>query len=350
MDNNLLKIELQSLFPLIKIIELGSSYYIFDAKSGLLANVNLSEINLIYQYCKNPANVNIPDYLQNFFNKGVFTKKQLKQITPNKDEIKEIVEKQLNEKVPETLIIEVTEKCNLRCRYCFFTQEEGFKNRQHSFNNIDEITAFKAIDYYYNRYVYVIKQASKEKVSAIKAKTPPRLQWWGGEPFQAFDVILKTKLYFESLGWEQYGISKDEIVFGLTSNLTVFNEEILNFLVTNNIKLKVSLDGDLESHNKNRVYYNEKGTFETVMRNLNIIINRYPEYAKYNVGIQSVLADNINVYQAQHFIESYFKLNTKSNKLVTNLASPQRKKHAFFSEIEIIKDSIDDIIFSFRNK
>ena len=341
--------EMQSLYPMIKIIELGTLYYLYDAKSNFLVEVTIEQIDAILK-SDQIAHDLIPLYLKGLFDNNVFLPGPLKKITPNQKEIIDIVDSQLSGQLPRALIIEVTEKCNLKCRYCLFSQEDGFKKRKHSRNTMKESTAYCAIDYYYNNYISIIKQTTDKEKDLIIEQHPPVLQWWGGEPFEAFDLILKTKKYFDSLNWEQYNISKESMVFGLTSNLTIFNDDILLFLIENNIKLRVSLDGDKEEHNKNRVFSNDRGTFDIVMRNIETIIERYPGYARKNLGFQSVLAGNIDIGKAQQFINMQFRINTPSSKVVANAPSSQREKFCFLSETDFVNQDIEDVILSFKNK
>ena len=343
------KHEFENYFPIVKIFDLDSALYAYDGKSGMLAEVTLEEIDQIYNYLFYSKNTPIASYLKDLLDDGVFLPGPFERITPNHDEIDDIISSQLERIIPKTLILEITERCNLNCKYCLFAKEDGFNKRKHAQQNISEATAYKAIDYYYSKYINAIKKVPLENRTAVIRQNKPSLQWWGGEPFTAFDLILKTKLYFESLDWELHGVSKKDIIYALTSNLTIFNNDILNFIVQNNVILRVSLDGDEKSHNKNRVFSDGKGSFNITLKNLNMIINKYPNYAKNCVGIQSVLADNIDVLGAQEFIDKYFNLNTSSNKLITCTVSPQRKKNAFLSEFEFTQGSIQEIILSFKD-
>lgn len=340
----------ESLFPMVKVLEVEENRYVYDAKSGLLAEVSQQELGYICSYYFSHSNTHIPYYLEELLYKGAFLPGRLKRLTPNKKELEGIINFQMNHTIPRTLIVEVTENCNLCCGYCFFAKEDGFKNRKHKRKNIEESTAYKAIDSCYQKYTNAIKQLPQKNRSIAIKQSPPMLQWWGGEPFLAFNIITNTKIYFESLDWEHYGIAKEDIIYALTANLTVFNEDILIFLVQNNIKLRVSLDGNKDAHNKNRLFSDGRGTFDTVIKNLNTIIDNYPDYAKNNVGFQTVLADNISVFEAQDFIEKTFKLNTPLNLVLTCSISPQREEGRFLSQFEFTEGSIDEAILSFKEK
>lgn len=56
-------------------------------------------------------------------------------------------------------------------------------------------------------------------------------------------------------------------MFNITSNTTLITDEVLKFLYDNEFSLTVSLDGDRQAHDKNRVFAaNGAGTFSVVMQ------------------------------------------------------------------------------------
>lgn len=55
--------------------------------------------------------------------------------------------------------------------------------------------------------------------------------------------------------------------FNLTTNLTLLNDEIIEFIVKNNIHIMISIDGPQQIQDENRMLKNGKGSFTTVMEN-----------------------------------------------------------------------------------
>lgn len=131
------------------------------------------------------------------------------------------------------------------------------------------------------------------KKQLLLETVPPTLSWYGGEPFLNFDLIKKSAAYFKSLPWEKYGIPVASLGFTANTNLSIINEEILNFLVANAVTLFVSLDGPQEEHDKCRVLANSAGTFALAYPNLMKIKAYSPEYFKNKVTI-------FGVYTSQH--------------------------------------------------
>lgn len=147
----------------------------------------------------------------------------------------------------EQLIIELTGKCNLCCKYCIYNDYyEG--NRNFNTDNIDFPTAQKAIDYVY------------------KHRHPDRLSitFYGGEPLINFDVMRKCIDYC----LENLTDCKD-LSFSFTTNLTLMTKEIADYLAqVPNLGIVLSMDGPEDIHNRARVYRNNQPTFKDAFRGL----------------------------------------------------------------------------------
>jgi len=91
----------------------------------------------------------------------------------------------------------------------------------------------------------------------------PEIWFFGGEPLTSFDTIQKV---FNVL-------TENNIIahYGLTSNLTLLDEEKAKWLGERKFGILCSIDGGRESHNMNRVYKNGKGTWDDVMKGLKLV-------------------------------------------------------------------------------
>ncbi len=158
------------------------------------------------------------------------------------------------------MTFEITENCNLRCKYCVFS--DHYTNwRNLSSCNMDFETAKNGIDYIFS----LIKDRKQKEFF---------LCFYGGEPLLNFATIREVVDYGKRrfAGWK--------LDFVITTNLTLMDDEILDFLVRNNFSLMVSLDGCKENHDKKRVFANGKGTFDTIYRNLEKIAEKNKDYFK----------------------------------------------------------------------
>ena len=134
----------------------------------------------------------------------------------------------------------VTQDCNMRCPYCY-GDGGGYGGR----GSMSEETAFRAVD-------WLIGQAGDARELT--------LSFFGGEPLLNIQLIEKVVAY----GREKAGASR-KLEFAMTSNLSLLDDRILDFLVANKIGVMVSFDGPRHIQNRNRPLKNGRDSYETVV-------------------------------------------------------------------------------------
>jgi len=213
----------------------------------------------------------------------------------------------------EGLILQVTQNCNLRCDYCAYSG--GYKNRVHNNKRMTEEIAFKAID-------FLIEHS----------KDSPRINisFYGGEP------LLEFKLMKKCIEYAKNSVEGKYIHFNFTTNGTLLNDDVMDFLVKHNVLITISLDGPEEVHDKNRKYANsDKGSFMTVMENLQKIQEKYPGYFETNISYNIVLeTENYNVVKNFFCDNDIFKGAALMPTLVADVNSKKdtRKSEKFVIE------------------
>ena len=191
----------------------------------------------------------------------------------------------------EQLILNTTETCNLRCRYCLYSGTYPLE-RTHSAADMSLATAKLAIKYF--------KEHSGDKERS-------HLSFYGGEPLTCFETVKGAVEYAESLGgWGDLFIHVD-------SNSTLITDEIIDFLVKHRIALQVSLDGPKEVHDRFRVYRNGKGTYDRIMRNVNRIKEADRDYYRDYVYFVATLTPPYDLTRIDEFFaQEEFAANTVS--------------------------------------
>ncbi len=116
------------------------------------------------------------------------------------------------------IMIYVTNNCNLACPYCFVNKDPKRMNLE---------TAKASID-------FLIGQAKKNKNLNIN--------YFGGEPLLEFELIKQTTEYAK----EQAKKNNKNIGFGVTTNATLFTQEIIDYFWDNDFGILFSFDGDKE--------------------------------------------------------------------------------------------------------
>ncbi|MBE0461561.1 MAG: radical SAM protein [Candidatus Aminicenantes bacterium] len=202
----------------------------------------------------------------------------------NKKEIKLILDNLMSH-----VILNVTEDCNLRCEYCKYSGLYKYA-RSHDKKYMKEEIAYKAIEYTLNRSNYIIKNTDENCY----------VGFYGGEPLTNFKLIKKSVDFTK----KNFAQIINKVKFSMTTNLTVLTDEILDFLVENDISILVSLDGPLEIHDRYRKYKSGKGTFEKISGNLKKIRERSYDYYNRKVGFSVVLAPPFNIPVILNFFEN----------------------------------------------
>lgn len=143
-----------------------------------------------------------------------------------------------------SVVLSVTDECNLRCKYCFV-------NHQPHYMELD--VAKKVID--------IFKESSYEN------KT---LTFFGGEPMLMWDkIIVPTVLYSEQIN--------ANVNFNITTNGTLINEDRLKFMKDHNISLLFSFDGSPLTQDYNRPTRENHGSFKLIEEAINLIPDYFPE-------------------------------------------------------------------------
>lgn len=186
-------------------------------------------------------------YSQHLFKNGYCNENfALPEFIPSPSELKK---RSMNSGLSQLILI-LTEKCNLRCEYCIYSEHYpdivDYSAKEMSIND-----AFKAVDIFSDWH-----QKKVAKGFTGKAK----VSFYGGEPFLKFDTIKATVEYCESLNFYPQYL--------LTTNGTIMTDEIIDYIAEKNIVVSFSLDGNKENHDRNRIIKKGCGTHDTVVQNL----------------------------------------------------------------------------------
>ncbi|MDU5947822.1 MAG: hypothetical protein E6Z15_12225, partial [Paenibacillus macerans] len=85
----------------------------------------------------------------------------------------------------------------------------------------------------------------------------------GGEALIDFPLLNQILQYIQDKNKDkQYHVK-----LSMTSNATLLNSEIIDWLAENNFDLKVSIDGKKDVHDLNRVTIHNRGSFDAILKN-----------------------------------------------------------------------------------
>lgn len=145
------------------------------------------------------------------------------------------------------VVLHLTTKCNLRCKYCYAPKAHR--------GTMTTETAKLGID-------LAIEQGGRSAC----------VSYFGGEPLLQFEQIQELTRYAHEAGAR----AGAQMHFRMSTNGTLFDEESLAFCRDHDILFAISLDGDQEAHDAQRVFASGRGSFEVVDSKLDMILSYNP--------------------------------------------------------------------------
>ena len=245
----------------LKMDRLSSEVFVFrDGGNNLLINSDgfiLLMDDELYQ-----------EFLHWNLTEGLKRKLESRCFLKNKCQLEEI------ELLPEFFMIDLTNKCNLRCKYCFRNIETN--NISITSGVVDDICD------------YITKYCDQYKVKDIS------VQAWGGEP------LLEKKLVFRIR--EHIKPQKTKVHFSIETNGTLLSEEMVKELYENKIGIGISVDGRENDQNAQRVFANGEGSFDQVAAGIKRTIGKYGN----SIGTITTITRN-NYQNVEQILEFYAK-------------------------------------------
>lgn len=158
----------------------------------------------------------------------------------------------------QTMVLNVTSKCNLACTYCYEYGEDRVvdDSADPMPRFLDEQTARKSVD-------FMFRQSGANPIV--------NLTFFGGETLLNFPVLKSTLAYARRMGEE----AGKRVRFSLTTNATLLKPEIVEWLVDNEVGVTVSIDGPKEMQDRFRVFHNGRGSYEVVLPKIRELLRRH---------------------------------------------------------------------------
>lgn len=220
-----------------------------------------NDVSVLYEAIELLGNARLDSYNSDYER---HLNKQLKRYTPpelKRQITKEDVEDYYKLRGFTELIFKVTDECNLRCKYCVYSDHYPYTT-SYGKTNMKFDVAQKAIDYYMESI------ARQEKLFPGKR---PFIAFYGGEPLMNFQLIRECISYVR----QNYG--EYNVYFTITTNgLLLRDPEICEFLKENNVIICLSLDGYEENHDRNRVKLNAAPTYQEILSIVRTYFSNYP--------------------------------------------------------------------------
>jgi len=205
---------------------------------------------------------------------------------------------------------EITENCNLACRYCAYGK---FYTTVKERTNLD--IPFKYIT---NVLDYVLLH--KEQGSSL------HIGFYGGEPLLKIDTIKQAIAYAQTIASNK----NINLTFGLTTNAVLLKEHI-DFFAKYNFQLLISLDGN-KYGNSFRIFNNGKESFDVIYNNLKYVKENYTDYYIKNINFNAVYHQRNSVEELKNFFKEHFDKEPSIASIDVNGLNPLYQKE-FMQEL-----------------
>lgn len=186
------------------------------------------------------------------------------------------------------LTFEVTDACNLQCKYCGYGDLYfGYDKRETKFLAFEQGRIL--LDYLVSLW---------RTCPAHSAAPRTYLSFYGGEPLMNMDFITRMVDYVEKLDVHR------NFNFSMTTNAMLL-DRYTDYLVEKRFHLLISLDGDKYGQSY-RVTHDGKNSFDRVYKNVKDLQAKYPDYFTRYVEFNAVLHNRNSVARTHDFIMREF--------------------------------------------
>lgn len=156
-------------------------------------------------------------------------------------------------------MIDITQKCNMRCRYCLRDDAAT-----------DTISLEKAEDI----CNFILKHCQENQINEIV------VQAWGGEPLLAPQIVYFIDDFFKS--------HNIKLNYTIETNGSILTKDLVKELYRRGIHIGISIDGNQDIQDKQRTYLNGNPTYKDVTRGIRLLREQYGD----DFGSVSVVTKN----------------------------------------------------------
>lgn len=132
----------------------------------------------------------------------------------------------------------MTTDCNFKCKYCY----EDYHNHY----QLQEDTLIESLE-------FMMNYGDKGKVL---------IDFLGGEP------LLKKDLIYQAVDYIKNNYPEREVKYYITTNCSLMDDSFIDFMKKNNFTVRLSFDGNKETHDLNRVAKDGVSCYEKIFANI----------------------------------------------------------------------------------
>jgi len=153
----------------------------------------------------------------------------------------------------KAICLNVAHACNMKCRYCFASQ--GDFGMDPCLMSLE--TGKRALDFLI------------EKSGLVRNL---EVDFFGGEPLLNAAMLKELVQY----GRQREKESGKHFNFTLTTNAVLIDDDIIDFVINNNISVILSLDGRPATNDRHRILNDGEGSYQRIIPNIKKMVEKKP--------------------------------------------------------------------------
>lgn len=226
----------------------------------------------------------------------------------------------------QRIVLNVTNQCNLACGYCYEYSEDKIAKTQGKPKYMSDEVAEAAIE-------TLIQESASRPVIHVT--------FFGGETLLNIPVMRSSVAYARRRAAE---VNKT-VDFSLTTNATLLNEEIIDFLAENRIGVTVSIDGDRELHDRMRVFHNGRGSYDVIAPKIKQLLERHRTNS---IGARVTLSAGVReVRRIYEHLTQEFGFHGVGFSPAT--ANPDRLYHIGAKKMDNVLEQFEELAWEYRD-
>jgi uncharacterized protein len=226
----------------------------------------------------------------------------------------------------QRIVLNVTNQCNLACTYCYEYSADKISHSDGKPKYMDRHVAESAID------MLIRESEQRPKI---------HVTFFGGETLLNFPLLQSSVDYARTKG----ALAGKHVDFSLTTNATLLNEEVIDFLSSNRVGVTVSIDGDRELHDRMRVFHDGRGSYDTILPKIKLLLQRHRTNS---IGARVTLSSGVShVRRIYEHLTGEVGFDSVGFSPAT--ANPQRLYHIGPAKMDSILGGFEELAWEYRD-
>jgi len=156
----------------------------------------------------------------------------------------------------QRIVLNTTNQCNLACGYCYEYSDDKISQTAGKPKYMDHAIAEASVD------LLIRESASRPSI---------HVTFFGGETLLNVPLLRSTVEYANRKCAE----AGKQVEYSLTTNATLLNEKIVDFLAEHKVGVTVSIDGDKELNDKMRIFHDGRGSYDVIVPKIKMLLERH---------------------------------------------------------------------------